>query len=252
MDNVDKNAKKNLAAGKLGALIAPHLKPRPEGKSHSRFDFVRGFISCPKHKLGEGFGRRMNFARERIWDLAFYFYDLLDAGKEKEAWGIAFAIAAQYAKRDEAESEAHHEMRRRMAEGDGKARKLLDYAGATGLPVLWIRWSNSANRVRVEHYHEAAERHLRAICLAKNEEVAGSYRSFRESMVRHGFFDAARGKVITDEARKEREEKVKAKKKADAEKAKIAGSKLTKPKAERRVEGGLAGLGKAMAGQKPA
>lgn len=245
-EDKNKTPKKNLASGKLGALIAPHLKVRAEGKAHNRFDYVRGFISCPKSKLGEGFSRRMNFARESVWDLAFYFYDLLDAGKGKEAWGIAFAIAAQYGKIDDAQNEVRHEMRRRMEEGDNMARKLLDYAGATGLPVIWIRWSNSLNRVRVEHYHEAAERHLRAICLAKNEEVAGSYRSFRESMVRHGFFDAARGKVITDAARKEREEKVKAAKK----KAKTTTPKPNARK-EKRVEGGLAGLGAALEGQKP-
>lgn len=154
----------------------------------------------------------------------------MSKGNDQAAWETLVITLMQF-DFDRAQDEIIKEMRARAAEGDNAARKLLDFSQVNGEPLLLVKWSESGKRARLEIPAEWAARHLRAICLLKNEDLRATYRTVRESVIRHKWLTKEEAYAVTEQANAERGEREKAVKaqRLEREKAQKEAAKAQKP-----------------------
>ena len=164
---------------------------------------TRWWLFMPAKLLSE-MSREAFGIRQLVWSVMTGAYLAVDRA-EADASDKALAAAWVFDKKAVWEF-LFREAQDAKTGGSNGARKLLDYAQESRVPLREMVWSKTQCQLRRENDTEAAARHLDIIAYFPKEDQPNRAKEYRESMVMHGFFTAAEGKVITDAAVKRRKE----------------------------------------------
>lgn len=217
-----------MAQSNNGNVLRNIITPKLARDADKRVGaMTRWWLTLPADALS-GMSKEAFGIRQLVWSVMTGAYLSVDRGETNVA-DKALAAAWVFDKKA-ARDFMYREAQEASKAGNNSARKLLDYARESRVPLREMVWSQSQGQLRKETDSEAAMRHLHVIAFHPKEDQPNRHREYRESMVRHGFMTLKEGEKITGAAIKEWKE-LQAKKKLEAEAAKPESK--AEPKAEK-------------------
>lgn len=125
--------------------------------------------------------------------------------KRREAWEVAF-ICLILTDEKAARSASWAECRRRMAAGDKRMVALTNAADIVRAAPLWITWSASTSRPRLESVADAAVRLINEAVASPNEMIANAAGDISRSLAKAEVISSETAKSVLGSARERRED----------------------------------------------